>query len=115
MTRAVVPHMRSAGGGRIINIGSVLGFVPMPYGALYAAIKHAIEVHSELLNHELRIWGIRVSVIKHAYIKTPFNAQFLEPDAKLDVYREVRTAVKMRVNEVMEVAERASSVAETVL
>jgi len=58
MTRAVVPHMRSAGGGRIINIGSVLGFVPMPYGALYAATKHAIEGYSESLDHELRIWGI---------------------------------------------------------
>src|SRR5437762_9966604 len=43
MTRAVVPHMRRAGGGRILNIGSVLGFLPMPYGALYAATKHAIE------------------------------------------------------------------------
>ena len=115
MTRAVVPHMRSAGGGRIINIGSVLGFVPMPYGALYAATKHAIEGYSESLDHELRIWGIRVSVIEPAYTKTPFNAHFLEPDAKLDAYREVRAAVKMRVNEVMETAEEASSVAETVL
>ena len=43
MTRAVVPHMRRQGAGRIINIGSVLGFLPMPYGALYAATKHAIE------------------------------------------------------------------------
>src|SRR5437588_3704409 len=42
MTRAVVPHMRRQGNGRIINIGSVLGFLPMPYGALYAATKHAV-------------------------------------------------------------------------
>src|SRR5215218_9586127 len=115
MTRAVVPHMRRQEGGRIINIGSVLGFLPMPYGALYAATKHAIEGYSESLDHELRIWGIRVSVIEPAYIKTPFNAHFLEPDAKLDAYRQVRAAVKMRVNEVMEAAEEASTVAETVL
>ena len=35
MTRAVVPHMRRQGSGRIINIGSVLGFLPAPYMALY--------------------------------------------------------------------------------
>ena len=92
MTRAVVPHMRKQGGGRIINIGSVLGFLPMPYGALYAATKHAIEGYSESLDHELRTRGIRVSVIEPAYTKTPFDANFLEPDAKLDEYREVRAA-----------------------
>jgi NAD(P)-dependent dehydrogenase (short-subunit alcohol dehydrogenase family) len=54
MTRAVVPHMRRQGNGRIINIGSVLGFLPMPYGALYAATKHAVEGYSESLDHELR-------------------------------------------------------------
>ena len=52
--RAVVPHMRRQGNGRIINIGSVLGFLPMPYGALYAATKHAVEGYSESLDHELR-------------------------------------------------------------
>ena len=47
MTRAVLPHMRDQGSGRIINIGSVLGFLPAPYMALYAASKHAIEGYSE--------------------------------------------------------------------
>ena len=88
MTRAVVPHMRRQGSGRIINIGSVLGFLPMPYGALYAATKHAVEGYSESLDHELRTRGIRVSVIEPAYTKTPFDANFMEPDAKLDEYRE---------------------------
>ena len=66
MTRAVVPHMRRQRSGRIINIGSVLGLLPMPYGALYAATKHAVEGYSESLDHELRTRGIRVAVIEPA-------------------------------------------------
>src|SRR5213592_1207349 len=115
MTRAVVPHMRRQGNGRIINIGSVLGFLPMPYGALYAATKHAVEGYSESLDHELRTRGIRVSVIEPAYTKTPFDANFMEPDAKLDAYREAREGVTKRVNEVMATAEQPGVVADTVL
>ena len=115
MTRAVVPQMRRQGAGRIINIGSALGFLPMPYGALYAATKHAVEGYSESLDHELRTRGIRVSVIEPAYTKTPFDANFLEPDATLDEYREVRAAVNKRVKEVMETADDPRVVAEVVL
>jgi len=115
MTRAVVPHMRRQGAGRIVNIGSVLGFLPMPYGALYAATKHAIEGYSESLDHELRTRGIRVSVIEPAYTKTPFDANLLEPDAKLDEYREVRAAVNQRVKEVMATADQPGLVADVVL
>ncbi len=115
MTRAVVPHMRRQGSGRIINIGSVLGFLPMPYGALYAATKHAIEGYSESLDHELRTWGIRVSVVEPAYTKTRFDANFLEPDAKLDEYREVRAALGEVLKEVMAGADEPGVVAEVVL
>ena len=115
MTRAVVPQMRRQGAGRIINIGSALGFLPMPYGALYAATKHAVEGYSESLDHELRTRGIRVSVIEPAYTKTPFDANFLEPDATLDEYREVRAAVNKRVKEVMATADEPHVVAEVVL
>src|SRR6185436_14824054 len=86
MTRAVVPHMRHQGGGRIINIGSVLGFLPAPYMALYAATKHAVAGYSESLDHELRTRGIRVSVIEPAYTRTHFEANLLQPDATLDEY-----------------------------
>jgi len=115
MTRAVVPQMRRQGSGRIINIGSVLGFLPMPYAALYAATKHAIEGYSESLDHELRTRGIRVSVIEPAYTKTPFDANFLEPDATLDEYREIRAAINKRVKEVMATAEHPRVVADVVL
>ena len=115
MTRAVVPHMRRQGSGRIINLGSVLGFLPMPYGALYAATKHAIEGYSESLDHELRTRGIRVSVIEPAFTKTQFEANFIEPDTKLDEYREVRAALAERTKVLVEAGDKPSVVADVVL
>lgn len=115
MTREVLPHMREQRSGRIVNMSSVLGFLPMPYGALYAATKHAVEGYSESLDHELRTRGIRVSVIEPAYTRTPFDANFMEPDAKLDAYRDARVAVNKRVKQVMETAEDPGVVAEVVL
>jgi NAD(P)-dependent dehydrogenase (short-subunit alcohol dehydrogenase family) len=115
MTRAVVPHMRRQGGGRIINIGSVLGFLPMPYGALYAATKHAVEGYSESLDHELRTRGIRVSVIEPAYTKTDFEANLLQPDAALEEYREARAGVTRQMRAVLASGDEPGVVAEVVL
>lgn len=115
MTRAVVPHMRRQGSGRIINIGSVLGFLPMPYGALYSATKHAVEGYSESLDHELRTWGIRVSVIEPAYTRTQFDTSSLEPDSKLDEYRTVRTAVSEQIKALLERGDEPEIVADAVL
>src|SRR5213593_4799322 len=115
MTRAVLPQMRRQGNGRIVNIGSVLGFLPMPYGALYAATKHAVAGYSESLDHELRTRGIRVSVIEPAYTKTPFDANFMEPDAKLDEYREARATVSRQLSAVLETADEPGVVADVVL
>ena len=115
MIRAVVPHMRRQRAGRIINIGSVLGFLPMPYMALYSATKHAVAGYSEALDHELRTQGIRVSVVEPAYINTPFDANLMKPDAPLDVYRDIRAGVERRVKEVLVDADGPDVVAEMVL
>jgi NAD(P)-dependent dehydrogenase (short-subunit alcohol dehydrogenase family) len=115
MTLAVVPHMRQQGNGRIINIGSVLGFMAMPYMALYAATKHAIEGYSKSLDHELRNMGIRVSVIEPAFMKTAIDANSRDADAKLDAYRDVRSAMDKRLKEMLDVAEDPEVVADTVL
>ncbi|MET2529481.1 oxidoreductase [Ralstonia pseudosolanacearum] len=101
MIRAVVPHMRRQGSGRIVNVGSVLGLIPMPYGALYAATKHALEGYSESLDHELRTRGIRVSVVEPAYTSTSFDANLIEPDAKLEAYHQARVHVAARIKEAL--------------
>jgi NAD(P)-dependent dehydrogenase (short-subunit alcohol dehydrogenase family) len=115
MTRAVLPHMRQQRSGRIINIGSVLGFLPLPYVALYSATKHAVAGYSESLDHELRTAGIRVSVIEPSYINTPFEANLMKPDTPLDAYREICAKVEARVKEVMVEADGPDVVAECVV
>jgi NAD(P)-dependent dehydrogenase (short-subunit alcohol dehydrogenase family) len=115
MTHAVVPHMRRQGSGRIINIGSVLGFLPSPYGALYAATKHAIEGYSESIDHELRTRGIRVSIVEPAYTKTQIDANALEADSKLDDYREVRAALRRLLPRLIAAGDEPSVVADMVL
>lgn len=115
MTRAVVPHMRRQSSGRIINIGSIIGLVPMPYVALYAASKHAVEGYSEALDHELRTRGIRVSVIEPAFTKTQFEANNVEPDAKLPEYELIRAKLAKVVNQAMEAGDSPEVVAEVVV
>jgi NAD(P)-dependent dehydrogenase (short-subunit alcohol dehydrogenase family) len=115
MTRAVVPHMRRQRSGRIINIGSVLGFLPSPYGALYAATKHAVEGYSESIDHELRTRGIRVSVVEPAYTKTQIDVNALEADSKLDEYREVRAALGRLLPRLIAAGDEPSVVADMVL
>jgi NAD(P)-dependent dehydrogenase (short-subunit alcohol dehydrogenase family) len=86
MTKAVLPHMRARGAGRIINVSSVLGLIPAPYGAVYAASKHAMEGYSESLDHEVRRYGVRVLLVEPAYTKTGFDSGITEPDAPLPAY-----------------------------
>jgi NAD(P)-dependent dehydrogenase (short-subunit alcohol dehydrogenase family) len=90
MVKAVLPHMRAQGSGRIINVSSVLGFVPAPYMAVYAATKHAIEGYSESLDHEVREYGIRVLLVEPGYTKTGFDASAMQPDTPLPVYAQQR-------------------------
>ena len=114
-TRAVVPQMRRQGAGRIINIGSILGVVPVPYAALYCASKHAVEGYSQALDHELRTHGIRVTVVEPGYTKTSFESNNLQPDAKLDVYEDIRVKVTKVVNQAMATADGPDVVADVVL
>ena len=115
MIRAVVPHMRRQKSGRIINIGSVVGFLPAPYMALYSATKHAVAGYSEALDHELRTQGIRVSVVEPTYINTPFEANLMQPDTPLGMYREIRAGMEQRLKEAIAGADGPEVVAEIVL
>src|SRR5437773_670353 len=73
VTNAILPGMRRQGFGRIVNISSVLGFLPAPYWGIYAASKHAVEGYTETLDHEIRRFGVRALLVQPAYTKTKLN------------------------------------------
>jgi NAD(P)-dependent dehydrogenase (short-subunit alcohol dehydrogenase family) len=115
MTNAVLPSMRRQGGGRIINISSVLGLIPGPYSAHYAATKHALEGYSESLDHEIRAFNIRVSLIEPAYTRSVFDQNALEPDAVLKEYDKARAGSRALVQDVMSTADLPEVPAEAVV
>jgi short-subunit dehydrogenase len=115
MTNAVLPSMRRQGGGRIINISSVLGLIPAPYSAHYAATKHALEGYSESLDHEIRAFNIRVSLIEPAYTRSVFDQNALEPDAVLKEYDKARADSRALVQDVMPTADLPEVPAEAVV
>lgn len=115
MTNAVLPSMRKHGGGRIINISSVLGLMPAPYSASYAATKHAVEGYSESLDHETRAFGVRVILVEPAFTKSSFDQAALKPDAILREYDQARAGVETRIQQAVSNGDPPEVVAETVV
>src|SRR3990170_1347217 len=70
VTRAVLPHMRSQGGGTIVTVGSLNGKVASPFSGIYSASKHAVEALSDALHYELQPFGIRVVLIEPGGFET---------------------------------------------
>lgn len=73
MNRAVVPVMREAGQGRIVNISSVAGQIPIPFQTYYSAAKAATNSYTMALANELRPYGITVCAVQPGDIKTGFT------------------------------------------
>lgn len=115
MTQAVLPYMRAAGQGRVINISSVFGFMPAPYMAAYAATKHAVEGYTESLDHEVRSFGIRALVVEPANTRTAFDANLAYGDKLVDAYAPTRPMIHFMLKGMMETGDDASVVAQAVL
>ena len=74
MIQLVLPAMRAAGAGRIVNVSSMGGRIVLPLGGYYHASKYAVEALSDALRAEVTQFGIQVSLIEPGSIKTEFNA-----------------------------------------
>lgn len=115
ITRAVLPHMRAQGQGRIVNVSSVLGFLPAPYMGLYAASKHAVEGLSESLDHEVRQFGIRVALVEPAYTKTHLEANSPHASSILSAYDRERILASGAVAYSIRTAPEPTAVAGTIV
>lgn len=85
--RAVTPHLRSIGGGDIINVSSESVRMPYPYLSLYAATKAGLEVLSAGLRAELRRDGIRVTVLRSSGIAESTMNRAWRPDRAQAFYK----------------------------
>jgi NAD(P)-dependent dehydrogenase (short-subunit alcohol dehydrogenase family) len=74
VTRAVLPHMRSQGGGTIVTVGSAAGKVTAPFTGVYSGSKHAVEALRDALHYELHQFGIRVVLIEPGDFETEMMA-----------------------------------------
>lgn len=73
LTQLVLPHMRAAGGGRIVNISSIAGKITMPTGGWYHASKHALEAYSDALRLETAQFGIKVVLVEPGPVRTEWD------------------------------------------
>ena len=72
MSQLVLPGMRRAGTGRIINIGSMGGKLTFPGGGIYHATKYAVEAISDAMRFEVQGFGIRIVLVEPGLITTEF-------------------------------------------
>ncbi|KPN91090.1 oxidoreductase [Pseudomonas nunensis] len=72
VTRGVLPYMRAARGGHVINISSVGGYQSAPGYGVYCSTKFAVEALSEALHGELAPLGVNVTVVEPGYFRTDF-------------------------------------------
>ena len=86
VTNAVLAGMRQAGYGRIVNISSVVGFIPAPFMGMYTASKHAVEGYTETLDHEVRQFGVRAVLVQPSYTRSNINQNEKAAQTNLEAY-----------------------------
>ena len=101
MTRAVLPYMRRAGSGRIVNVSSVAAVAAIPFQAFYSASKAAINAYTCALANEVRPYGVSVTAVMPGDVHTGFTDARKKSAAGDDAYggRITKSVAKMEADE----------------
>ena len=81
MCQLVLPGMRAAGRGRIVNLSSMGGRMTFPLGGYYHATKYAVEALSDALRVEVKPFGVQVVVIEPGVTRSGFEETISASDA----------------------------------
>jgi NAD(P)-dependent dehydrogenase (short-subunit alcohol dehydrogenase family) len=115
VNQAVLQGMRRQGTGLIVNISSILGFIPAPFMGVYASTKHALEGLSESLDHEVRTFGIRVVLIEEYYTRINLDTSAAQAEGRIDAYASQRHRTAGVITQDTNTAPEPKLVAEQVL
>ena len=101
VTKAVLPHMRKAGNGRIVNVSSMAAIAPLPFQAYYSVSKSAVNTYTGALANEVKPFGITCTAVMPGDIKTGFTDAREKTSNGDDVYngRIARSVARMERDE----------------
>ena len=114
MVKAVLPAMRLRGSGRIVNISSLAGLLPIPYRGVYSASKHALEGYTETLDHEVRRFGVRAALVEPTFTRTNIETNHRRARASIDAYARQEELTSASIVEQVARGESPRAVAEAV-
>ncbi len=92
LSRIAIPYLREAGGGAIINVGSLAGRLPVPNSATYSASKSGLRAFSYAMFEELRGSGIKIAVVSPGPIDTGFIMSDIDNVSDLTFSQPISTA-----------------------
>ena len=92
LSRLAIPYMKEAGGGVIVNVGSLAGRAPIPGSATYAASKAGLRSFTYALGAELADSGIKLAIVSPGPIDTGFIMADLDATSDLTFSQPISTA-----------------------
>jgi short-subunit dehydrogenase len=115
VAKAVLPTMRKQRSGQIINLSSMAAILPVPFEGYYAAAKAALLAWSEALRHEVKSFGIKVSVVEPGFFKTNLGNSRKNTKSMIPEYDELRLRANAALDDDFENGADPKIVGEKVL